>query len=199
MHLETLNDVKKALEVSEKSKGIMREFEKSTYSLMFGYKEENNKSLLNWIVEYDRFVDTNESHYIVGSFIYRLILSDSDNRGIIFNASEGTYKRNKIISLNEEEKKFKYYMEKVKECKQLTDEEIRAKSKSNYDKKQQILKKKMHVNIYNFNESLIDKLVRLEQEKHEINDCGYDYYDDYSDGPDWLGGTESEEAFWEHQ
>lgn len=157
-----------------------------------------NRGILDWLIEYDKLVNTNKSHRIICDFIYEMVLSNKGERQykLLLNGKGGYIKEDSNIKLNKEEELFKYYMKKTKNYKQLTDEEIREKSKSNYNKIL-IYKSKMHVRKYEFNSSIISYLADLEWEKHHRDDyVGYDYDED--DGPDWLGGTETEEAFWEH-
>ena len=39
----------------------------------------------------------------------------------------------------------------------------------------------------------------IESERLEAEIRGFDAFDDYDDKPDWLGGMETEEEFWEHE
>ncbi|MGL5087197.1 MAG: ComF family protein, partial [Clostridium sp.] len=73
--------------------------------------------------------------------------------------------------------------------KMITDEEIVNKSEENINCKllDEILKDK----VYRYNKTIIDK--EYESEHYEADDI---FIDD--NGPDWLGGVETEAEFWEH-
>lgn len=156
--------------------------------------------ILSWLGKWNELINSAESNYLIAMFIYeirltRLLSSKWDDwcRNSIFRPKNND-------GLTQAEKEVKAYISVANEknnggYKEFTDTELMYKSLENSCKKSGVCEKKTDSCIYRYKKTEIDKLKKLQ---NRLDNCdGFCNFDD-STGPDWLGGVETEEEFWEH-
>lgn len=151
-----------------------------------------NDIILLWLKKINELMNSAESNYLTGMFIYEFCLKRPSYIDWMLKF--------KNENLSDKEKEVKEYIRVANEksnggYKELTDGEIINKSRENECHDKNMYKNEPVSYIYRYNKTEIDK---MKQEQIKLENCD-DFCDfDVPTGPEWLGGVETEEEFWEH-
>lgn len=160
---------------------------------------QEEQQIEKFLREINSLCDSVESNYALAMHIRDFKLGTSfryyleyNNRYDYEDNFKGTY------NILPEESEFIRLINRVNEKKgvncELTELDTVMLTFEKYKTKEKVYNKEIKNNIYFFSETLIDKLVKIKNKMYNEN---YDYYNEI-DGPDWLGGCETEAEFWEH-
>lgn len=202
-----MNEIKKVL---ENIKQIIKIEDKSEiYIVEF---VDCKKIILSCLEKWNELINSAESNYLTAMFIYEICLSRALSSDLRFRK---TFMRSNLgfskISKHKDDK-LTYYENKVKGYlsaankmnndgyREFTDTELMYKSLENEYREKSFrdklaYEKKTGSCIYKYKKTAIDKL----KERQDWFDNADDSWgDDDTCGPDWLGGLQSEQEFWDH-